>query len=247
MSTYYVSVSGSDKQAGTLYRPFATLQHAHDLARPGDTIYLRGGVYQVSSVIKLTSDGASGKPITVENYPGEKPVLDASSMKQTGWYAGWAVDMASASWNHLKGIEIKNGPEGGLVIRDDSHDNVIEMLDVHHNGRLSVQGAGSGISLYGTAANNLLVNNDFHDNKDILLGNADGFVMGATGAGNVLRDNRAWNNSDDGFDFGTALQPLSKGTGVGTTDMMPPEIRSGTAMASSLAAIIRASHHVGTP
>lgn len=211
MFTYYVSANGSDKQAGTLDHPFATLQHVHDLARPGDTIYLRGGVYQISSVIKLTSDGTSGNPITVTNYPGEKPVLDASSMQQTGWFAGWAVDLASASWNHIKGIEIRGGPEGGLVIRDDSHDNVIEMLDVHHNGRLSVQGAGSGISMYGTADNNLLLNNDSHDNKDILLRNADGFVMGATGAGNVLRGNRAWNNSDDGFDFWNGAPTVVEG------------------------------------
>ncbi|MDR6773711.1 hypothetical protein J2Y49_004464, partial [Azospirillum sp. BE72] len=51
MATYYVSPSGRDSQdgitdqfqAGTIAQPFGSLQHAHNLAQPGDTIYLRGG------------------------------------------------------------------------------------------------------------------------------------------------------------------------------------------------------------
>ena len=200
MTFYYVSPDGADQQPGTMDRPFATLQHAHDLASPGDTIYLRGGIYHIRSVVRLTKDGTSGSPITVVNYPGERPVFDASSMTQTGYFDGWVLDLASVSWNRLKGIEITGGPEGGLVIRGASHFNIIEQFDVHGSGRLS-KWEGKGVSLYGTSSNNLLLNNDSHDNRDLTLGNADGFNVSTTGAGNVLRGNRAWGNSDDGFDF----------------------------------------------
>jgi len=201
LNTYYVSVGGSDTGSGTLSQPFASLQHAHNLAQPGDTIYLRGGVYKVSSAIVLTKDGAAGAPITIQSYPGEKAVLDGSARSTGGYYAGWVVDMNSASHNVLKNIEIRNGAEGGLIMRGASHNNVLEGLDVHHNGRLS-QWEGKGITVEGSSSNNLLLNNDSHHNQDQNLGNSDGFALGSTtGSGNVARGNRAWGNSDDGFDL----------------------------------------------
>jgi hypothetical protein len=199
MTTYYVSTTGSDSAAGSLDQPFASLQHAHDLAKPGDTIYLRGGTYVLDSGIHLTNDGTSGKPITVANYPGEHPVLDGSKLSSE-YSDGWPLELNNASWNHIKGLEISDGPEGGLMIRGASNSNIIEALDVHHNGRLS-EWEGKGISLLGSGSNNLLLNNDSHDNRDLRGDNADGFQVSTTGSGNVLRGNRAWNNSDDGYDF----------------------------------------------
>jgi hypothetical protein len=195
MTTYYVSVSGSDNGSGTQSQPFASLQHAHDLAKPGDTIYLRGGVYNVSSTIKLTQDGTAGAPITVESYPGEKAVIDGG--RTTG---GWLLNLNSVSHNVLRNIEVRNGAEGGVYIGGASNNNVVERLDVHHNGRLS-QWDGKGFLLTGSSANNLLLNNDSHHNQDLNFGNADGFQIATTGAGNVLRGNRAYANSDDGFDL----------------------------------------------
>jgi Ca2+-binding RTX toxin-like protein len=204
MTIYYVSPTGSDSQTGTLERPFASLQHAHDLAKPGDTIYLRGGVYALTEGIQLTKDGTSGAPITISNYQNETPILDGSRMTSSDYYGrtgsgGWVLDGSSISWNHIVGLEIRGGPMGGLVVRDQSHNNIIERLDVHDNGRGGSE--GKGISLFGASSNNLFLNNDSHDNRDQAGDNADGFQVATTGTGNVLRGNRAWGNSDDGFDF----------------------------------------------
>ncbi|AZO77574.1 hypothetical protein B5U98_23225 [Bosea sp. Tri-39] len=117
-----------------------------------------------------------------------------------GGAGGWVLDGSSISWNHIVGLEIRGGPMGGLVLRDQSHNNIVERLDVHDNGRLTYS-EGKGISLFGASSNNLFLNNDSHDNQDLSGDNADGFQISTTGAGNVLRDNRAWGNSDDGFDF----------------------------------------------
>lgn len=205
MTVYYVSTTGSDSDAGTKEQPFASLQYAHDQAQPGDTIYLRGGVYYLTEGIQLTSDGTSEAPITVSSYPGETAVLDGSKMTSTEYYGsdgagGWVIDGSSVSYNHIVGLEVRNGPMGGVVLRDESHNNVIEDLDVHDNGRLT-DSEGKGISLYGASSNNLLLNNDSHDNRDLAGDNADGFQVSTSGTGNVLRGNRAWGNSDDGFDF----------------------------------------------
>jgi len=53
---FYVAPTGSDKNPGTLTKPFATLEHARDAARAssGSTILLRGGDYVCSATLHLT-------------------------------------------------------------------------------------------------------------------------------------------------------------------------------------------------
>ncbi|MBQ0819267.1 hypothetical protein KBI52_03340 [Microvirga sp. HBU67558] len=62
MTIYYVSTTGSNGGAGTAAQPFASLEYAHKLAKPGDTINLRGGVYKLSTDIQLTNDGTAAAP-----------------------------------------------------------------------------------------------------------------------------------------------------------------------------------------
>lgn len=212
MTVYYVSPTGSDSGAGTLGQPFGSLQYAHDLAQPGDEILLRGGTYRLSEGVHLTNDGTSGQPITVRNYEGEVPILDGSAMGASGSTGGYVLDLSGVAWNTVSGVSVTNGPEGGVLIRDNSHDNVIEQLDVSHNGRLS-EWEGKGFALFDSSYNNQLLNNDSHDNRDLAGDNADGFQISTTGDGNVLRGNRAYNNSDDGFDLfnvhdGTEAAPV---------------------------------------
>src|ERR1035437_3951842 len=44
-SSLYVSAHGSDSNPGTKEKPFLTVQHSADVAKPGDTINIRGGKY----------------------------------------------------------------------------------------------------------------------------------------------------------------------------------------------------------
>lgn len=61
---YYVSPTGDDGAAGTSPdAPFATIQHAVDLAQPGDTIHLAGGDY-LQDVVSVR-DGTAAAPITI--------------------------------------------------------------------------------------------------------------------------------------------------------------------------------------
>nr|WP_257153265.1 sugar isomerase [Bacillus cereus] len=78
-ANYYVSLTGSDLNPGTLDRPFATIQKAANVAKEGSTIYIRGGVY--NQKVRVTHSGASGAPITFQNYQDEKVILDGSKVK----------------------------------------------------------------------------------------------------------------------------------------------------------------------
>jgi pectin methylesterase-like acyl-CoA thioesterase len=45
-TTYYVSASGKDTNAGTITSPWLTIQHAANSVKAGDTVYVRAGVYK---------------------------------------------------------------------------------------------------------------------------------------------------------------------------------------------------------
>ncbi len=72
---YYVDPArGDDTNNGSVENPWKTMQHGVQRLEPGDTLYLRGGIY--SETVYLTRSGTIESPITISAYPGELPVLD---------------------------------------------------------------------------------------------------------------------------------------------------------------------------
>jgi hypothetical protein len=65
---------GDDASDGSEAKPWRTLGHALRQLVPGDTLYLRGGVYYEKA--SLSKSGTAVQPITVAAYPGEVAVLD---------------------------------------------------------------------------------------------------------------------------------------------------------------------------
>ena len=74
---YHVAIKGSDANAGTTKLPFRTIQHAADLAQPGDVITVHAGIYRerVSPPRGGTSDQ---KRITYQAAPAERVVITGS-------------------------------------------------------------------------------------------------------------------------------------------------------------------------
>jgi hypothetical protein len=221
---YYVAPGGNDGAAGTQAAPWATIAHAQSVAQAGDTVYFRGGTYAYTKAnstcpsrtgrvdaVTLNKSGASGNPIRYWAYPGEKPVFDFSKVTDDCRIKGFDV---TGSHLHLKGLEITgvrqnnnlNHESWGVWISGSN--NTFEQLDIHNT-------MGAGLFVSG-GAGNLVLNSDSHDNYDSLSSNGagesgDGFgahYMTAGTASNVFRGDRAWNNSDDGFDLIDAYSPV---------------------------------------
>ena len=62
--TYYVAAGGDDAHAGTKTAPFRTIQRAVSVARAGDTVLVRAGVYKgpmpaPSSLVRGTGSSAT--------------------------------------------------------------------------------------------------------------------------------------------------------------------------------------------
>ena len=66
--------NGNDQADGSKHSPWQTVQHAINQLNPGDTLYLREGIYYEHVVI--SNSGESDKPITIRSYPNDLVILD---------------------------------------------------------------------------------------------------------------------------------------------------------------------------
>ncbi|WP_111641870.1 right-handed parallel beta-helix repeat-containing protein [Marinimicrobium alkaliphilum] len=212
LRTFYVAPDGDNSADGTQSAPFATLHHAVANAQPGDVIVMRDGVYASTDPVSIgtSRNGTAEHPITVFAYPGETPILDFDGQVTDGNQSG--IRLNANHW-HLYGLTIRYAGHNG--IRMDGSHNRLERLVAHNN-------YDTGIHMAGTASNNLVMNCDsyhnFNDgrrrlvnNPDERIGNnADGFGVkfNGVGPGNMLYGNRAWENSDDGYDLWRTLHPV---------------------------------------
>jgi len=92
-STYYVSSTGDDSNAGGITTPFRTIEQARDVIRnenstmTGDIlVYIRGGNYPVTATIEFneSDSGKNGYNITYQAYNDEVPVFNGATLV-SGW------------------------------------------------------------------------------------------------------------------------------------------------------------------
>lgn len=217
---YYVSVHGSDKSKGNISDPFASLQMAQSLVQPGDTVFIRGGIYilqenQVMTprkanytyVFNLDKSGTKEKPICYFAYPGDpRPVFNFENIKPEGLRV--TAFNIGASYLHLKGFDIVglqvtikgHTQSEGISFHQENGNNIVEQINIHD---------GMGIGVYMKRGHdNLILNCDAYNNYDSFSengkgGNSDGFGchVQPQDTGNIFRGCRSWRNSDDGFDL----------------------------------------------
>ncbi len=205
----YVATDGDDGNAGTLAAPFASLERAQRAASPGDTVWIRGGVYKFSggrdagaAAVTFDKSGAPEQRIHYWAYQDERPIFDFYDYQPRQRIRGFRV---TADWLHFKGLELRGvqqtisraNESWGIRVegRRGADHNIFEQLDLHHN-------EGPGLFIQ-NGAHNLVLNCDSHHNydPDRRGENADGFGCHSDDDGNQLIGCRAWHNSDDGYDL----------------------------------------------
>jgi hypothetical protein len=130
---HYVDPNGSDAGAGTSAAPFRTIQRAARAAGPGDTVWVRPGVYHGSErIVSVERGGAPGRWVTfISERQGEAVLEGQNGHSLAAWYFGPGV-----GYVRVEGFEIRNLKEhafdtyGGGV-----HDLIIARNHVHHIGR----------------------------------------------------------------------------------------------------------------
>jgi parallel beta helix pectate lyase-like protein/purple acid phosphatase-like protein len=173
-STYYVSTSGNDSNAGTQSAPFRHLSKGAAAAtQPGDTVIVMDGTYdnegQVAPnyVVTLYYSGTSGNPITFQAQHRGMAILDSMNTSTTtacnGAYSYF--NLYNASFIVIQGFVIQRGCNEGIHSNDNAHDivikqNVIQYIGNHTN---TTQIGMDGIYLNNSEYNFTFDSNTFHD------------------------------------------------------------------------------------
>lgn len=216
-SNYFTSPAGNDNNNGSINAPFFSLNRAWQFVQPGDTVFMRGGIYAYTTQLQCYLVGKSGtaaQPITLINYPGEVPVITKGPGYQNNnihWRGGVFF---SGNYTHWKGINFTGFTHGadpvtgfiwrGLYI-ENANFNLFEELKSFWNEY--------GFNLQDNSKGNTFLNCDAGFNWDINTGggNADGFGFGYLTVTdpanpNIAKKCRSWWNGDDGFDGWTGTE-----------------------------------------
>ncbi len=195
---YYVSNSGNDSNDGSINAPFKTIANALLIVEPGDTVYIRAGVYRLDQITQRS--GTQEAPITIKAYNHEKVILEGAGQTDAGGRFRLRND-----WYIIEGLDFAHG-SAGLTIKYASHNKIINCAFHGHYY--------TGLYIGNASSNNEIINCDAYDMYDSGSGgsNADGFgvngQVSTPGPNNSFTSCRAWNNSDDGFDMWKATYPV---------------------------------------
>lgn len=191
-----VSPDGTSAGQGTEESP-VDLVTALRFVAPGHAVLMAEGTYDVTSNIVIGPGyrGTAERPKTLKPLDGADVVLDGAHRSNVS-----RIIMLEADHWHVQGFRITQSGSNGL--RVSGSNNVVEQMVFNHNRDSGFQLSGSGSDNLRWPANNLILNSESHDNRDLSDINADGFAAKlGVGPGNVFRGNVAHHNIDDGWDL----------------------------------------------
>jgi hypothetical protein len=198
-TVYYASPDGVG--TGTFASPSSFTSGLSKLSGAGDTLYLRGGIYYLTTKININENGTASSRVAIMAYANENPILDFSGQPYGSSNPGISIN-TSSNYVHIKGITIRYAGDNGMI--NNGSNIIIESCTFYGN-------CDTGLQLK-VGGNNLILNCDSYNNFDYQTGglanpdfggNADGFAdkQYSNVAPNTFIGCRAWNNSDDGWDF----------------------------------------------
>jgi hypothetical protein len=196
---YYLSPSGSDSNDGSIESPWLSLNYAlskyenggtNPRVLPGDTLYLRGGVHDITAMAGFVGGEHDGKQLivlnttigsdttTIKSYPGEWAILDGDETK-------WALELDNDMHNVLfENFEIRNCFRYGFRFGDGIEDRFVysstfRNLYFHDNTSIDVNDNPAGMQISGdsciieycTFKDNGTVESTHHNNANLILFN----------------------------------------------------------------------------
>lgn len=234
---WHVALHGSDTNPGTPEAPFASIQHAVDVAEPGDAILIHGGRYLISEPIRIPAKESSERRRCRLWAAGDgEVIIDGSAMHHTTqqeFRSGRCIYVGPrTNYWHFKGLTLCHAEDNGMKVEGSY--NIIEQCVFHDNNDTGLQ-IGMGMPIpeehlismlpkgepianpgYQFCRGNRVINCDSYNNIDLRSYNgpddgedADGFACKLyPGPGNSFYGCRAWNNSDDNWDLYMVYHPV---------------------------------------
>jgi len=212
--TYYVATNGSDSNscgaAQNITTPRQSVANGASCLTPGDTLYIRGGTYNVGPWGGPPS-GTSSARVTMAGYPqdGARPAtLNVGASGENGitlngknWITidnlvlngprtGSTVLKLNGGSSNIRvtNTEIRNGGTQGVQVVEGGTNNLFLGLSVHDNGTTSLEHG-----FYFEAPHNTIDGCDIYNHTGFGIHN---FHMGdpTVNEGNIARNNRIHDN-----------------------------------------------------
>ena len=215
-----VATNGSDDNPGTLSQPWRTVQHAATVAPPGSTVLVRGGSY--AEMVSINVSGTSAAPTTFQNYPGETPVLDGTTLAISDASSA-LLQIADQSYLVIRGFELRglysadaNQTPVGISINGAAHHLTLQGNRIYGLGTTVAaagQGNALGIAVYGTDAQRAITDLVIDGNElfDLKLGFSETMSINGNVDGFQVSNNHLHDVNNIGIDVigyeGTAPDP----------------------------------------
>lgn len=210
-NTYFVSPTGNDGGTGTFLQPWKTVTFASANSNPGDTIYVKAGLYNENIVI--SKSGTVDKPVEFIGYtstPGDRPTIlvnrtdpysaflstDMPTFDGGDRASGVGLNCRDQKYLKIKNFQIQNY-RYGLIAGGSSQDagnNYYFNINVRNIGDVNASYSGLGILL--GSMGTLFSNYNTLDSCLVVNSAAEGF--GINGNYNSLNGCKVYCNQNTG-------------------------------------------------
>jgi hypothetical protein len=235
-ATFYVSTTGNDTNSGSLTSPWLTIQKAANTLAPGDTALVRGGIYPERVTVNVSGNAADGL-VTFQNYPGETPILDGTTLTVPSVDNGLFL-IQDKGFIAIQGFEIrnyrsstKNIVPAGIFVSGTAHDITLRSNRVHHietNYGSATGGDAFAIVVYGTSPTQAITNLYIQSNE--VCSNKTGSSETVTVNGNVMNFDVSHNSVHDNNNIGIAFIGFEQVSSDTSTD----RARNGTCRSNTV-------------
>ncbi len=206
--SYYVSVNGSDTNQGTEAAPWRHIQYAMDRVGAGTTVFVMNGTYNEYVTFKNSGNASDGY-LTLQNYPGHTPVIDATGLPISGEVG--LVSIVDRQYVKLIGFEVRNLKAGGvgsafpqgISVRGNGAFIEIRNNRVHDVENSCAHCGAHGIAVYGRDPNasihDLIIDgNEVYNGK---FGWSESLVLNGNVEKFTVSNNSVHDNDNIGIDF----------------------------------------------
>lgn len=202
--SYYVSPNGDNSGPGTLSHPWKTLSYAVRQLQPGDTLLIRGGIYQ--EAVKIENSGMEVSPIVISNFNGEEVIIDGKDNTLPSRDNGTPLVSILGDWVVFQNITVRYSGDMGLYTK--GRHVTLDNLYIHHNRAQGVFLTGD----YDLIQNSRVwYNSTINENNTSKVGNASGVSCGRYPDYCTIRNTLVWQNWGEGITTYEAMHTTIEG------------------------------------
>jgi hypothetical protein len=201
-TNYYVAVTGSNTNSGTLASPWKTIQYALNQLPANGVLNVFPGTYLEKILIPNNN-------ITLKNYSATLPVIDAGGIKTQN--AVLAINNKSNVT--IDGIELQNNIQNdaqGILVEGSGANITIKNCKIHDihfssnvNAAVSETVNAQGIIVFGTNGTTAITNLKIQNNElyNCRLGYSEGIAVNGNVNGFEVTNNTVYNLTNIGIDL----------------------------------------------